>query len=179
VKKSYLCHEADPDVWGGIQLAGLRLLRLSELDRYRELIPDKEDLQDEWEAAIEDPGKCVTLLVGQMDDEEQRAEKDEENYHDCTEWEQTTKNYYLSYHEVKAHLRWVASRPAEAEAYKRFQVSNCVHRISFFDEPIAHSFNNVQVWYSQQADEGKAPGYPMGFGQYRSIEPVRVVGNAE
>ncbi len=33
------------------------------------------------------------------------------------------------------------------------------------------------MWYSQQADEGKAPGYPMGFGQYRGIEPVRVVGN--
>ena len=85
-------------------MAGLGLLTRPELDRYRELIPDDEDLQDEWEAAIEDPGKCVTLLVGQMDDEEQRAEKDEENYHDCTEWDQTTQNYYLSYHEVKAHL---------------------------------------------------------------------------
>ncbi len=33
------------------------------------------------------------------------------------------------------------------------------------------------MWYSQQADEGNAPGYPMGFGKYRGIEPVRVVGN--
>ena len=98
----------------------------SELDRYHELMPDDEDLQDEWFAAIEDPGKYVSLLVGQMDDEEQRAEKDEENYHDCSEWEQTTQNYFLSYHEVKAHLRWVASRPAEAEAYKRFQVGDCM-----------------------------------------------------
>ena len=31
------------------------------------------------------------------------------------------------------------------------------------------------MWYSQQADEGKAPGYPLGFGQYGGIEPVRVV----
>ena len=44
-------------------------------------MPDKEDLQDKWFAAIDDPGKYVSLLVGQMDDEEQRAEN-----HDCSEW---------------------------------------------------------------------------------------------
>ena len=104
VKKSYICHEADPDHWGGIQVAGLRLLKQSKLDRYRELMPGDEELQDEWFAAIEDPVKYVNLLVGQMDDKEQRAEKDEENYHDPSEWERTTQNYFLSYHEVKAHL---------------------------------------------------------------------------
>ena len=132
VKKSYICHEADPDHWGGIQVAGLRLLKQSELDRYRELMPEDDGRQDEWEAAIKDPGKFVSLLVGQIDDEEQREERDEENHYDCSEWEQTTQNYFLSYHEVKAHLRWVASRPAEAEAYKRFQVSDCIRRTSFF-----------------------------------------------
>ena len=131
MKKSYICHEADPDHWGGIQVAGLRLLKESELELYRELMPEDEDRQDEWEAVIKDPGKYVSLLVGQMDDEEQREERDEENYYDCSEWEQTTQNYFLSYHEVKAHLRWVASRPAEAEAYKRFQVSDCIRRTSF------------------------------------------------
>ena len=143
IKNLYLCHEADPDHWGGIQQAGLRLLTRSELDCYRELIPDDKDLQDEWSAAINDLGKYVSLLVGQMDDEEQREEKDKENVNDCSEWEQTTHNYFLSYHEVKAHLRWVASRPAEAEAYKRFQVSDCVGRTSFRYKPIAHSLNSV------------------------------------
>ena len=104
-------------------MAGFGLLTRPELDRYRELIPDDKDLQDEWEAAIDDPKKYVTLLVGQKNDDEQRAESDEENYHDPFEAEQTTQNYFLAYHEVKAHLRFVASRPAEAEAYKRFQVS--------------------------------------------------------
>ena len=104
VKKSYLRNEADPDYWGGIRVAGLRLLEQSELELYRELIPGDKDRQNEWFSAIEDPGKYVTLLVGQMDDEEQRAEKDKENYHDCSKWEQTTQNYFLSYHEVKAHL---------------------------------------------------------------------------
>ena len=73
MKKSYLCNEADPDYWGGIRVSGLRLLEQSELDLYRELIPEDEDLQDEWFSAIDDPGKCVRLLVGQMDDEEQHA----------------------------------------------------------------------------------------------------------
>jgi hypothetical protein len=68
------------------------------------LIPDNEDRQGEWDAVISDPTKYVSLVVGQLDDEEQRAETDEENYYDCSEWEQTTQNYFLSYHEVSAHL---------------------------------------------------------------------------
>ena len=111
-------------------MAGLDLLTRSELDRYRELIPDDEDCQDKWEAAIGDPEKYVSLLVGQIDDDEQRAGLDKENYHDLSEWERTTKSYFLAYHEVKVHLKWVLSRPAEAEAYTRFQVSDCLRSIS-------------------------------------------------
>jgi hypothetical protein len=70
VKKSYICHEADPHVWEGIRMAGLGILTRPELDCYRELSPDYEDLQDEWEAAIDDPKKYVTLLVGQKSDDE-------------------------------------------------------------------------------------------------------------
>ena len=46
-------------------MAGYGILTRPELDRYCELIPDNEDLKDEWEAAIDDPKKYVTLLVGQ------------------------------------------------------------------------------------------------------------------
>ena len=111
-------------------MAGLDLLTRSELDRYRELIPDNEDRQDKREVAIDDPEKYVSLLVGQMDDDEQRAELNEENYHNPSKWERTTKSYFLAYHEVKAHLKWVLSRPDEAEAYTRFQVSDCLRSIS-------------------------------------------------
>ena len=62
-------------------MAGLGLLMRPELDCYRELIPDDKDLQDEWEAAIDDPKNYVTLLVRQKNDDEQRAESDEENWH--------------------------------------------------------------------------------------------------
>ena len=72
-----------------------------------------------------DPGKYVTLLVGQCNDEDQRAEADEENWHNNSAWERTTKNYFLPYHEVKAHVQWLVSRPAEAEAYTMFQVGKC------------------------------------------------------
>ena len=36
------------------------------------------------------------------------------------------------------------------------------------------------MWYSQQVEEGSAPGYPLGYGPYGStyaIRPVKVVGN--
>jgi hypothetical protein len=94
-------------------------------------MPDNKDCQDEWEAVIGDHPKCVTLVVGQIDAEEQREEADKENYYDCSEWEQTTQNFYLSYHEVRAHLCWAALRPAKAEAYKRFQVGDCMHLCHF------------------------------------------------
>ena len=123
VSKSYECHEADPHFWGGIRESGQQLLATCELRRYREFIPEDEDLQREWDAAVEDPEKYVQLLIGQKSDDEQREETDEENYYPPFEAEQETQNYFLAYHQVKAHLRYIATRPAEAEVYRRFQVS--------------------------------------------------------
>ena len=60
-------------------MARLELLTRPELERYRELIPDDEDCQDKWDAALDDPGKYVTVLVGQCNNEEQRAASNEEN----------------------------------------------------------------------------------------------------
>jgi len=34
----------------------------------------------------------------------------------------------------------------------------------------------LQLWYSKQAEEGKAPGHPLGFGRYGGLEPIKVVG---
>ena len=62
-------------------MAGLALLTRRELERYRDRIPEDEDLQDKWDAAMGDPEKYVSLLVGQKNDDEQRAESDEENWH--------------------------------------------------------------------------------------------------
>ena len=125
-------------------------------------MPDDEDCQEKWEAVIGDPEKYVSFLVGQVDDEEQRAERDEENYHDTSEWEQTTMNYFLSYHEVQAHLRWIALRPAEAEAYKRFQVSEFIQLLSLCQEPIAHPFNNVIDLVQSTSGCGRSPGLSFG-----------------
>ena len=40
----------------------------------------------------------------------------------------------------------------------------------------------MKVWYSQQVEEGKAPGYPLGYGPYGEtydVRLVKVVGNEE
>ena len=96
MRKLYCCHEADPDLWGGIQIACLRLLMRHKLDLYCNLMPDDEDCQDKWEAVIDnDTKKYISLLVGQLDYEEQRAERDKENYHDTLEWDQTTQNCFF------------------------------------------------------------------------------------
>ncbi len=105
---------------------GLQLLLLPDLARYRRFLPMEEDLQNKWEAAVKHPGKSVYLLVRQCNNEDLRAERDKENHYDSGPWDWVTKNYFLAYHQVKAHARWVASRPDEAENLRRFQVRTCV-----------------------------------------------------
>ena len=118
----------------------LALLTSRELDQYCDLVPDNEDLQDKWGAVVDDPAKYITLLIGQKDDEEQRAESDEENYHPPFEGEQMTQIFVFAYHEVKAHLKWVSLRPADAATYKRFQVSFLIRVALVFQEPVANLF---------------------------------------
>jgi hypothetical protein len=69
---------------------------------YRNEFPKEENLQEEWEAAVTNTGKYVNLLVGQPDNEGQRAETEEENYCDSLPWDQKTKNFFLAYYQVKA-----------------------------------------------------------------------------
>jgi hypothetical protein len=104
----------------------LQLLSLLDLKRYRNEFPKAENLQDEWEVAVTNPPKYVSLLVGQQDDEDQKAETDEENYYNSSPWYQKTKNFLLAYSQVKAQTHWFVSRSDEVEHYKKFQVRTCI-----------------------------------------------------
>jgi hypothetical protein len=126
VVKSNKCFETDPDNLRDVNEYGLQLLLLLDLKRYRNEFPDKENLQDKWEAAMTNPGKYVNLLVGQRVDKDERAETDEDNYYDSLPWDQKTKNFFVAYYQVKAQTHWFASRPDEAEYYKKFQVRTCI-----------------------------------------------------
>ena len=46
-------------------------------------------------------------------------------WHNSSASEKALQNYFLAYHEFKAHVQWLVSMPADAEAYKRFQVGKC------------------------------------------------------
>ncbi len=71
--------------------------------------------------------KYVNLLVRQLDDEDLRAERNEENhYYNSEPWDQVTKNSFFTYHQVKAQTHWFALRPHETEHYKKFQVRTCI-----------------------------------------------------
>ena len=126
VQKSYTCFEANPDVWRDVNEKGLKLLAEKDLDRYRKNFPKEENMQDDWSAVIRLPGKHVNLLVGQQTDEDLREQADEENHYNDEEWDMTIKNYFLAYHQAKAHARWCATRPDEAEHFNRFRVRACV-----------------------------------------------------
>ena len=95
---------------------------------------------------------------------------DEENYYDSSEWDQTTRNYFLAYHQVRAQALWLLLKHQEGEHYQRFQVSTCVLHCSYA-MGIPDFILDMQLWYSQQAKEGKAPGHPLGFGRYGNFGP--------
>jgi hypothetical protein len=99
---------------------------LDDLERYCIIFPDKEDLQDKWGAVVNNGGKYVNLMVGLLTDDNIRAARAEENHVDEEPWNRVTKYYFLTYHQVKAHLHWLGTRPDEAEHYRRFQVSKCL-----------------------------------------------------
>ena len=122
VQKSYTCFETNPDLWTSLNYDGLKLLVEKDLEQYQENFLDEEDIQEEWSAVIRQPGKHVNLLVGQKTDEDLREETDEENYYDPEYWATIQQNYFLAYHQAKAHARWCATRPDEAAHYRRFQV---------------------------------------------------------
>jgi hypothetical protein len=123
VCKLYRCYQADPTGWEGVREIGLSLLSLDDLERYHIIFPDKGDLQDMQEEVVTNGGKYVNLLVGLLTDNDIRAVRDKENHYDKERWNGVTRNYYLAYHQLKAHLRWLATRPDEAAHYRRFQVS--------------------------------------------------------
>ena len=138
----------DPDIWRYINEVGLQLLSLLDLKRYRNEFPREENLHEEWEAAVTNPGKYVNLLVGQRDGEDQRAEMDEENYYDSSPWDQKTKNFFLAYHQVKAQAYWFASRPDDAEHYKRLLEENARPNPDARIRPLTH----VSVDQAYQAE---------------------------
>ncbi len=117
---------SNTDTWRAVNAIGLELLSLSDLEGYCRKFPNKEDHQEEWRAAVLHDGKYVNLLVGQKSDKDIKAERDEENHYDSGPWDKVTKNYFLAYHQIKAHQCWLASRPDEAEHYHRFQVRTCI-----------------------------------------------------
>ncbi len=100
----------------------MKLLAVKDLEQYRNKLLNEEDIQEDWSAVICLPGKYGNLLVGQRADEDLRKENHDEHYYDDEEWDQVHKNYFLAYHQAKAHAGWCASRPDEAEHLNRFQV---------------------------------------------------------
>ncbi len=96
MEKLNKCFETNPDAWKAVNGYGLQLLLRRELEHYRDKFPDEKDLQDEWKKAMTHPGKYVNLLVGQLDDDDLRAERDEENHYDSEPWDRVTKNFFLA-----------------------------------------------------------------------------------
>ena len=119
------------------------LLTPSGLDEYQELFEEKEDLQVQWEAAVENPELGVGLLIGQLDDEDLRAIDDKENWHDTGNYDQMKKNFFKAYHMVQAHMRYLEECPDEVVHFRRFQ-----------------------VWYRRQVAGGHAPGRMPGDNKF-------------
>ncbi len=87
-----------------------------------------------------------------------------------------TRNYYVAYHQLKAHSCWLATRPDEAAHYRRFQVSVFSICVATSKCNCNLSFLSVQLYYSQQAAERAALGHPLGIDKYGQLGPIKMVG---
>ena len=119
------------------------------LEQYHELFEDEENLQNKWEAAVVHPKLGVDLLIGQLGDDDIRAIDDEENYYDTGDYDEMKKNYFLAYHQVEAHRRFLEENPDEVVYFRRFQ-----------------------LWYRQQTGGGHVPGHTPGDDRFWASESV-------
>ena len=107
---------------GHVQLAGLETLMRRGLERYSEFISDEEDFQDEWVAPWMTLGSMWPYRLGSAIMRCIGQHWMNRIWHDSSALEQTSQIYFLVYHELKAHVQWLVSRPAEVVISKRFQV---------------------------------------------------------
>ena len=68
--KSYECNKMDNVDWEFIRDACKEMLTPDGLELYQKLFQDKEDMQMEWEVAVDHPALGVSLLIGQLNDED-------------------------------------------------------------------------------------------------------------
>ena len=139
----------NPIDWEMIRDACKEMLTPNGLDLYQELFEEEEDLQVQWEAAVEHPELGVGLLIGQLDDKDLRAIDDEENWHGTGNYDQMKRDFFLAYHMVQAHMRYLEENPDEVAHFRRFQ-----------------------LWYSQQVAGGHAPGCTPGDDGFWAEENV-------
>ena len=121
----------------------------SGLKEYQELFEEEEDLQVQWEAAIDHPPLGVSLLIGQLDDDDICAIDDEENYYNTSNYDQMKKIFFKAYHMVQAHTQFLEENPDEVVHFKRFK-----------------------VWYRRQMAGGDAPGRTPGDTKFWAKEDM-------
>ena len=145
--KSYTCYELDPIDWESVRDACKDILTPNRLDNYQQLFKDEEDLQVQWEAAVDHPKLGVSLLIGQLDDDDLRKIGDEEIWHNTGNYDKMKKDYFLAYHQVHAHRRFLEECPDEVVHFRRFQ-----------------------AWYRQQVAGGHVPGGTPGDNRFWAEE---------
>ena len=110
---------------------------------------EEENLQNAWYAAVEHHELGVSLVLGQLGDDDMRALDDSENWEDTSYYDDMKKNVFLAHHMVRAHKRFLEENPEEVVHFMRFQ-----------------------LWYRQQAAGGHVPGVTRGDNGFWAAESV-------
>ena len=147
VVKSYTSYELNPIEWVSIRAASLEILTPNGLENYQKLPEDEEDLQMQWEAAVGHEPLGVSLVLGQLGDDDMRALDDSENWEDVSYYNEMKRNVFLAYHMIKAHGRYLDENPDEIAHFRRFP-----------------------GWYRQQAAGGHVPGRTSGYDGFWATE---------
>ena len=111
--KLYECNEMDNVDWEFIWDACKEMLTPDRLELYQKLFQDEEDMQMEWETAVDHPALGVSFLIGQIDDKDLGALDDKENMHNTSAYDWMKKIFFLAYHQFQAHKRFMKENPNE------------------------------------------------------------------
>ena len=133
VHNAHTKYEADCLDWQSVIDDGNELLCKADMLQFKELCDnnymlceDEYHLYNEWTQVTEAGPRYVSIMYGQITDEDEQAwNKDESRFDDSSDNDRR-QAFFLAHHQMLAHHQWLSYHPEEAALFQNFKVSKPV-----------------------------------------------------
>jgi hypothetical protein len=157
--------------WQQVVEIGRHLLTMQDMERFEEMCKDgllglgDYGLFEDWSDINRSRGGYIRIRDGLILVGEIQEMNDEENFYNNGPYQAHVRGFFLAYHQVVAHHRWLLFRPTDLERHREFEVS--LERVIFIPFLLEFFLSNGQIfllWYANQASMNEAPGLPLIIG---------------